>query len=383
MVAISAEEYCRRVEDKFHGKIVVLSKYKSARDKIKVRFECCGTVQAMLPGSVLAKERSLCKRCFDKSREKTDNQFKREVRDLVGDEYIFLDPYQGALKKIRCRHNKCGNIWETKPNRFLSGGGRCPSQGCIPKKAFKTEEEFLHDLHERVGSDFLPVEAYQGNMVKIEFKHLKCGYSWKVRPNDLMNGHGCPLCAKQVLWTTKRLQEYFDTEQEGKYSVVGEVTRAVDKVEVRHEPCGTVWKAKPSDLSNGHGCPVCNESHGEKSIRRWLDRLDIRYMAQKKFDGCRDVRPLPFDFFLVNHRMVIEYDGRQHFEPFEFFGGSIQYEKTTSHDNIKNQYCIDHGIHILRIPYTITGESIGKTIQRTLDRLDELPLLIRIPVEQT
>ena len=58
-------------------------------------------------------------------RGKTDAQFKQEIKDLVGDEYTFLDSYVNAKTKLRIKHNKCNNVYEVRPNDFLNGK-RCP-----------------------------------------------------------------------------------------------------------------------------------------------------------------------------------------------------------------------------------------------------------------
>lgn len=56
------------------------------------------------------------------------------------------------------------------------------------------------------------------------------------------------------------------------------------------------WYAVPSNILNGKGCPQCNISHGEKSVKLWLDSHGVKYMQQKAFDDCCDIKPLPFDF---------------------------------------------------------------------------------------
>lgn len=47
----------------------------------------------------------------------------------------------------------------------------------------------------------------------------------------------------------------------------------------------------------------------------------------------------------------MEYDDRQHFEPIEHFGGVEAFNRTVKHDKMKNKYCVDNGISLLRIPY--------------------------------
>ena len=49
--------------------------------------------------------------------------------------------------------------------------------------------------------------------------------------------------------------------------------------------------------------------------------------------------------------MTIEYDGIQHFEPKDFFGGEESFSKLKEHDSIKSNYCMENNIRLLRIPY--------------------------------
>jgi very-short-patch-repair endonuclease len=60
---------------------------------------------------------------------------------------------------------------------------------------------------------------------------------------------------------------------------------------------------------------------------------------------------LPFDFYLPKYRIAIEFDGKQHFEPLEFFGGIQSFEKLKLNDKIKSDYCEDNYINLIRIKY--------------------------------
>lgn len=91
-------------------------------------------------------------------------------------------------------------------------------------------------------------------------------------------------------------------------------------------------------------------------IRQLLRDYKVQYIPQYKFLDCKDQRPLPFDFYLPEYNTCIEYDGGQHFFPVNFSGEEAEYAeqqfKTIQyHDQIKNQYCADNGITLLRIPY--------------------------------
>lgn len=77
------------------------------------------------------------------------------------------------------------------------------------------------------------------------------------------------------------------------------------------------------------------------------------YKPQKRFKKCVNKRKLPFDFYLPKLNLCIEYDGRQHFEPVEFFGGEDVFILQRIKDSIKNEYCHKYGRGLIRIPYTV------------------------------
>lgn len=102
----------------------------------------------------------------------------------------------------------------------------------------------------------------------------------------------------------------------------------------------------------GVGCPYCRESKGEKFIEGILVKnkliRGVDYFRQYKFEDCKNKKQLPFDFYLPKYKICIEYDGDQHKRVIDFFGGFEQYEIRKSNDEIKNRYCIENGINLLR-----------------------------------
>lgn len=118
-------------------------------------------------------------------------------------------------------------------------------------------------------------------------------------------------------------------------------------------------------LEKGHGCPVCNNSIGEKCVIQYLKKHKIKFLPQYSFDNCRYKEKLYFDFYLPNYNACIEYDGIQHFEPVDFAGkgeewAKEQFKYTILRDNIKNNYCKNNGMQLCRIKYT-------QDIKETLD----------------
>lgn len=124
---------------------------------------------------------------------------------------------------------------------------------------------------------------------------------------------------------------------------------------------------------NVNRCGYCsaNMSKGEVLISEILNELGIEYVSQKRYDNCRDKSTLPFDFYLPAYNKIIEFDGQGHFEP--IFGedsfAAIQY-----HDKIKNKYCKDNGIDILRIPFWESNNA--KSMIINFLHLNPYPLII-------
>lgn len=104
-------------------------------------------------------------------------------------------------------------------------------------------------------------------------------------------------------------------------------------------------------------CPYCaeSESKNERIIKGILEYYNILFEAEKRFDDCRDIKPLPFDFYISSINLIIEYDGEGHYlESFyknRFDNPKEALEHTKFHDDIKTQYCKDNNINLLRIPY--------------------------------
>ena len=121
---------------------------------------------------------------------------------------------------------------------------------------------------------------------------------------------------------------------------------------------------------NGHGCPKCSFSHGEKEISKFLDKYDIKYIPQHKFSGLKGVgnRLLSYDFYLPNYNLLIEYQGRQHEHPIDYFGGEEQFRVQQEHDERKREYAKLHNINLLEIWY-YDEDNIEEILTKKLNNL--------------
>jgi len=112
----------------------------------------------------------------------------------------------------------------------------------------------------------------------------------------------------------------------------------------------------------GNGCQRCSQSSCEKFIRDALNKNNIEYIDQATFSECINPltnRRLKFDFYIPEHKLLIEYDGIQHTKPVQFGGVSKQiaeehYSQIVLRDNIKNEFATSHQYTLIRIPHYLT-----------------------------
>ena len=118
--------------------------------------------------------------------------------------------------------------------------------------------------------------------------------------------------------------------------------------------CEFEWKTTVHNRSGKGktGCPKCCESKGEKEVSTILSKYKIKHIPQYMFDGCKGIRrKLPFDFYLPNYNICIEYHGQPHYYAIEYFGGKDGLRERQRLDQIKEQYCYDNNIPLIIIPY--------------------------------
>jgi len=283
------------------------------------------------------------------------------VRRITNDEFLsrmekinssieIKGEYVTSRLKIDCRCKVCGTEWKASGNALLSGTG-CPHCAAV-KKCLKTQEEFEKELFDI--SPFIKVlSEYNGGKNHIKCCCTSCNKTFETKPQDLLNGHlghRCPVHHE----SRNKDPEQFQNELESVNSDIILLEKYVStdkKIFCKCKKCEHKWNGNPSDLLNGHGCPCCNASRGEKMIHAYAKKHNIEYVPQYSPSECKYKYKLRFDVYFPQQQIIVEYDGRQHFEPIERWGGEESFRYVQIRDEIKNQYCLENNIKMVRIPY--------------------------------
>lgn len=346
----SEEEYKKELE-KRNPKLKIVGKYSGA--KVKTTHLCTkhNITWDITPDNAL--KGTGCKICGHEAiGERNSMSYDTYIQRLqkVNPNIICIGEYKNATTKVK---HKClidGYEWEAKPSNILFGFG-CPKCGGHMKR---THDDFIDEV-ERVNTDVEILGRYENSHTKIKTRCKKCGYTWDAFPATLLRGAGCIKCGfKKTADALRKSQEKYEEQVKNINSdieVIGEYVTTTTPILHRCLACGNEWMAYPNNILKGHGCPRCKESLGEKYISEYLDNKDIVYERQKRFDGCKDKRRLPFDFYLPEYNACIEYDGLQHYNTIDFFGGEEGFDYRSKHDRIKNEFCENNDIRLLRIMY--------------------------------
>lgn len=177
-------------------------------------------------------------------------------------------------------------------------------------------------------------------------------------PEHHILGKSCPKCATLTRQEKQRkpLSYWIPLfiEAHGNlydYSKATERSHKRDKITIVCKEHGEFQQTPYNHAINKTGCPVCNASKGELEIKRVLDDLNVEYKRNKTFQDCKHIHVLPFDFYIPKTKTIIEYDGKQHHEPVEHFGGEEYFKIIQIRDKIKNDYCRLNNINLIRIQH--------------------------------
>lgn len=287
---MNTDMYKEKVKNITNNEYELISEYINNKTKVKFKHNKCNKEFEMTPINFNNNHR--CPYCSHPSKRKTIESLRSDMENQVGNEYSLIsDEYINNKSKIKIKHNKCNNIFETTADNFLNKKRRCPK--CSLKQRAKkhtlTHEEFLKKL-----------------------------------PKDTFNN----------------------------YEILTKYTKRKNKIKVLCKKCNNIFTLTADDFLNGNRCPHCRISLGEEKIAKWLDSNDYEYIWHYKgLKDCKYKRTLEFDFKLEDDTgkiILIEYDGEFHNKNIY---GEKKLEMQKKRDEIKDQYCKDHNIDLYRISY--------------------------------
>jgi very-short-patch-repair endonuclease len=301
-------------------------------------------------------------------RKKTQSEFLEQAEALHGGKLDFSKSvYVGAMDKVvvECLQNDGHGEYLVTPSNLLRGKGclKCGIEARANART-KSQEQFLLEMEGIHGGRLDFSEAkYESSSTKVKVSCLQNSEhgDFSATPGSLLKGSGCPKCGHEASVNARtKTSEQFLLEVEAihggrldfnKAKYVGSHSKVVASC-LQDRDHGE-FLTTPSKLLSGSGCPKCKSSKGEDAIMTYLCDRRVDFDIEKTFDDLvgNKNRKLRYDFHLPDENLLIEFDGKQHFEANSFFGGEEALARLQKSDQLKNDYARDSGIRLLRIRY--------------------------------
>jgi len=299
------------------------------------------------------------------SKKYTNDLFIKKSKKIHGDKYDYsLVDYKSMKSKVKiiCRKHK---IFEQKPESHLNGH---ICKRCYNENRTMTDVKFIKKSKDLHGDKYdYSLVDYKNSKTKVKIICKEHGVFEQV-PSAHLSGQGCKYCAD----ITKRLtiMDFIKKSKEihgDKYDYCNvKYVNNYTKVEIICDKHGSFFQS-PNYHMLGQGCPNCQISLLENNIKKLLDKNNINYEQQKTFEDCKNINKLPFDFYLIDFKICIECNGKQHYKPVKYFGGDKTLSYIQKNDKIKKTFCIENNIKYIEISYLMLENEIEKIIDDVKD----------------
>lgn len=283
-------------------------------------------------------------------KRKTTEEFKQDVLIKLGEDYEVIGEYINNKTKIKMKH-VCGHIYESKPHDILQKGTGCPLCNGGRTKTLKEFLDILSDDYEYLG-------GFVNFTTSVKLRH-KCGHEFEMLPKYIARGRGCPLCGgTKKLSHEEFINKVEDFSDKDEYEFITKYKNNKTKMLIKHITCGNTFEMTPNHFMRGQRCTQCDRgsSLACKRIYKLLSDKGLDFELEYSFNDfiSKNNQGYKYDFYIPEKKLLIEYDGQQHFNEKAF--GKRSFNRTRKNDKLKNEYVIKNNISLLRIPYKSEGK---------------------------
>lgn len=286
----------------------------------------------------------------------TREEFEKRVSNVSNDTIDVSNfEFENTQKSGLCRCKICGNEWYAKAYSILQGHG---CRKCYDKRNSQKRLISLGEVQKRIsesGSNAVIIGDYIDTKHKCNAKCSDCGNIWRPNVSEIMRGHSCPCCSKIKQGINRRLsEEEYRKRCEELYGTIYDLSE-LNYTTIRNNVypiCKRHGKVEINayQFLKGNGCLKCKMHSGQNKLSEYLKKNDIKIEDEyNKFEWLKTEKGgrMSLDMYLVEYNIAIEYQGRQHFEPVDKFGGEKEFQNTKERDLNKKKACRKHGVELI------------------------------------
>ncbi len=359
MKKLNTKEYIRRAKE-VHGDKYDYSEtsYKSSRDPVKI---ICKEHGPFLKNSKSHLYGYACNYCSGK--ELTFADFVERSNKIHENKYLYIEEsFKGVNYPISIICFDHGEFHQHAMSH-LSGCG-CPK---CSKSYPLTNSRFINRVKRKFGDRFdCNQVSYTNKYTKVTLICKKHG-PFEIVPNNISRTEEpCPICSGIRCDTPTFIEKARKVHGKSyKYNNVQYIDAETSIIIIC--PKHGSFNQTPHSHLSGAGCPYCSETRGERRVSRILEKIGVKYKREVKFNGCEYKKPLRFDFFIEEKNTCIEYDGILHYKYVPGVHSTYDnFVESSARDIIKDIYCVNSGINLIRIPYYTKSADIKDILSNAL-----------------
>ena len=299
----------------------------------------------------------------------TKEEFIQKAKEKHGDKYDYSNvQYVHSKSKVKIICKEHGEF-EQQPNNHLQG------QGCLACKLDNsklTTEQFIQKAKEIHGDkyDYSKVE-YVNNATKVKIICPQHG-EFEQTPNLHLRGSGCPACGGTLKLTTEEFIQRSNEIHGDKYDYSNvQYVNNTTKVKIICKQHGE-FEQTPFNHLRVYGCPECGSStFREGWMRDIIQEITGLSFPKKRPNWLRNEEtnyPLELDCYNEDLKFAIEYHGKQHYEPVQFWGGEERLLKQQQRDKVKIDLCLEQGVILWRIDARRFNETSEKEFKKQIKK---------------
>lgn len=196
--------------------------------------------------------------------------------------------------------NKCSELLGKTKGSVRNKASRLGIKSSIKKSGKDTYIAWL------LTTEFELLEPFTRTSDLLLHKHTTCNNIWKVRPNNIQKGQGCPNCGKAAKLSNEQYKEKLKNTS---FIHLTPYLGSDIKITHKHTICGHEWEVRPHDILRGQNCPKCSKRNYSSIAINWLNSFNNPNIIHAENGGEKSIAGYKVDGYDPVTNTVYEFHG--------------------------------------------------------------------------
>lgn len=289
------------IEQRLNNEFIIIDMPNTITENITFKHKKCHHIFKALFGNIIKRDIK-CPSCKKEHiRLTTENEISKTIKNITNNEYELIPgSYINSQKKIKIKHNTCGEILTTTAHHFIKSGTRCKHCRGYTVWDNKKFQDMLDNFH---GNDYKLIGNYNPN--KVTIKHITCGRTYTVDPYAVTKGSKCLHCSlkRTKPYTLEEFQKYINKTHPNIFTII-QYDEKTGKTTIKHNACNETFNTNYKTFTKSKECPICNP-HLKTSVDTDLFKKQIKHLTDNTFTILSEYKtsntPIKIRHDICNH----------------------------------------------------------------------------------